>query len=367
MPKTSVIDIYQKYYSPDSQVPSTPKMDLLEFAVLMSLDPTARLRPKMVHGRAIMVYTMTGQISWDGLFRILEAYRKGRYLQWIIAHRAEINFLQLDDMGELLHDALLWFDCNKPFLEVKDINQMNVSQLFDLYNQDRNLDLRARHEVTKAEQKGAEVAYIDDDWAIVVPKTFEASCFYGQFTKWCTTARDDTSYFYDYSQKAPLYIVIHRHSSHKYQFFFHPGEYDFRNEIDHAVFPWDVPLSPPAKQFFRDVCGAKGLTTDELNAQLSAGVPPEEVFDYVGPLQFGYRLVKQDMRYNYYNPQTNQLVGKQWFFFAEDFKEGRFGLVSAKVWLMRYSFNYLLPNLHYRYTDWSDGDDAWSHTAYYGR
>lgn len=361
MAKVPIIEVYSKYYSPDSVAENTPKMGFLEFAVFMTIDPTATKALKIPYGRSLLVAVFRQSVDTQQLADFCDYYFfKGRYLQWLLQHRAEIDLNKEEDVTELLHDALFWFDYNKAFLEQKDINKMDISQLLALYGENRFLDLKARHEITKAEQKGAEMVYIDDDFAIVIPKTFKASCFYGQFTKWCTTERDDPSYFYNYSEKAPLYICIDRHSSHKYQFYFYPGEYDFRNEIDHSVYPWDVPMPEPAKQYFRNVCGAKGYTTEELNAQLAGGLSPEEVFDRVGPLCSGFRLVKNDMRYNYYNPETNQLVGKQWYFFAEDFKQG-----LAKVWIMRYTTNYLKTDLSLKNSKWIDNDDAWEHKEYY--
>ncbi|MCQ2208456.1 MAG: hypothetical protein MJZ02_09600 [Paludibacteraceae bacterium] len=361
MGKVSIYDIYDKYYSLQSTVPNTPKMRFPEFLLVVSIDPTASAEDNSVRG-SLLLHFLSHRIV-DSIL-VASLFVKGKYLQWLMLHRQEYVIHtdpRLDTSGELTK-ALYWFDYNKAYLQEKDIYQMDVHQLLDLYHQNETLDLRARHEVEKAEQKGASLVYSDDDWAVVVPHTFAASCFYGQFTKWCTTCRDDTSYFEKYSEKGPLYICIDRHSSHKYQFYFVKGEYDFRNEIDNAVYPWDVNLTPGAKQFFKDASGSKALNTDQLNEMLANGKTVEEVFDRVYPVSCGLQLVKIDMRYNFVDPKTNQLVGRQWYFYAEPFEEG-----FAKVWIQRFTYAFIAPEDNPEDAEWIEDydEDAWTHEDYY--
>lgn len=362
MAKTHILDIYGQYYAPESEVAHTPKLNVLEFVVLLSLDPTATPFFVDIKGRELQKYILWNKVDDETFLKYCSLLHKGKYLQWIIAHRNEIviNHLSDDDNSEMLTDALAWYDYNKPYLPEKQINKFNVEQLLRLFNDHKSEDLKLLHEIGKAETKGAEMVYMDDDWALVIPKTFAASCYYGQFTKWCTTERKDPSYFHKYSQKGPLYILIDRHSHHKYQLYFVKGEYDFRDEIDYSVYPWDIPMSEGVRHYLLDVSGSKGYTTRQMNQMLADGVAPEDIFDKVNEAHDGFRMVKIDMRYNYLNIKTNQLIGDTWYFFAKDYDNG-----EALVWIMRFSTNLLDTNNHLRFAKWLENDDAWEHPDYY--
>lgn len=360
MGKVSIYEVYDKYYSLHSSVPNTPKMRFQEFLLVLSIDPTASASDNSLRGGVLMYFLQQRMVD---CLLVASLFVKGKYLQWLLFHRQEFVIhpdSRLDTSAELGR-ALFWFNYNKPYLSGKDINMYNVSQLLEFYRENETLDLRARYEVVKAEQKGASLVYADADWAVVVPHTFSASCFYGQFTKWCTTCRDDTSYFDEYTKKGPLYICIDKHSSHKYQFYFVRGEYDFRNEVDNAVYPWDVNLSSGCKRFFQEVSGSKGLDTGQLNELLAGGRTPEEVFDRVYPVSDGLQLVKIDMRYNFLDPATNQLVGGLWYFYAEPYSDG-----LAKVWIQRFTYAFI-TTAGPENAKWIEdfNEDAWTHDDYY--
>lgn len=361
MGKTSIIDIYQKYYGFKSTVPNTPKMDLTSFLLILSIDPTASEPDNDLKGGALLRALFNQSID---LFLASLLFRKGKYMQWLIAHKDEFSISPIPDNDDsaLLTRALFWFDYNKSYLPQKDIYAFNPQLLIDFYYDNENLDLRAIHEAEKAEDKGATLAYSDADWAIVIPHTFEASCFYAQFTKWCTTSRDDVSYFYDYRMRGPLFICIDRHAPHKYQFYFAKGEYDFRNEIDNAVYPWDVNLSAGAIRFLKEYSGSRALNTDQLNAMLASGKAPADVFDRVFPVSDGLQLVKIDMRYNFVCVATNQLVGKQWYFYAEPYADG-----LAKVYIQRFTHAHINVSGQPINDGWVEDfdDDAWTNAEYY--
>lgn len=362
MAKTHILEIYAQYYAPESEVAHTPKLNVLEFVVLLSLDPTATPFFVDIKGRELQKYILWNKVDDETFLKYCSLLHKGKYLQWIIAHRNEIviNHLSDDDNSEMLTDALAWYDYNKPYLPEKQINKFNVEQLLRLFNDHKSEDLKLLHEIGKAETKGAEMVYMDDDWALVIPKTFAASCYYGQFTKWCTTERKDPSYFHKYSQKGPLYILIDRHSHHKYQLYFVKGEYDFRDEIDYSVYPWDIPMSDGVRNYLLRISGSRGYTTEQMNRMLAEEIAPEVIFDKVNDAHDGFRMVKIDMRYNYLNIKTNQLIGDTWYFFAKDYDNG-----EALVWIMRFSTNLLDTNNHLRFAKWLENDDAWEHPDYY--
>lgn len=77
-----------------------------------------------------------------------------------------------------------------------------VSLTNDLISQSsiKKEEKRARKEVDKI--------YDGETVLIVKPKTHTASCYYGANTKWCTTMRNNSSYFEAHTKNANLYYII---------------------------------------------------------------------------------------------------------------------------------------------------------------
>ena len=61
------------------------------------------------------------------------------------------------------------------------------------------------------------VLYDKNDYLVVIPKTEEASCFWGRNTEWCTASTKSINYFNHYNKNGPLLICI-TPDNHKYQF-----------------------------------------------------------------------------------------------------------------------------------------------------
>jgi len=134
-----------------------------------------------------------------------------KYLQWIVNIYLSGQF-KLEDVSRI-NDELQEFERVKSQLPVKDINQ--YKKLTDLYNA---LKPFQKQEVTtgNAEEKKlrdemysqANVLYKGPDGMLVVPKTQEASCYFGRGTKWCTAAKKDNEFHSYYTPTNPLYIYI---------------------------------------------------------------------------------------------------------------------------------------------------------------
>ena len=55
----------------------------------------------------------------------------------------------------------------------------------------------------------AKKIYEDDKWLVVNPLTHKAACLYGANTQWCTSSKNNDSYFKDYTiNDQKLYILI---------------------------------------------------------------------------------------------------------------------------------------------------------------
>lgn len=80
-----------------------------------------------------------------------------------------------------------------------------------------------------------EVPYEDDVWKVVIPKSYEASCYWGNGTEWCTATRETSDWYNEYSNQGPLYININKQNGQKFQFHFETDsfmdQYDSEIEI----------------------------------------------------------------------------------------------------------------------------------------
>ena len=85
----------------------------------------------------------------------------------------------------------------------RDINQ--YKSLKDLVKASQE----AQQNVSKRELKKTG-ANKDDSYLVIVPTTYEASCFYGAGTKWCTAASDRDSHFNSYSRKGVLMYILNK-------------------------------------------------------------------------------------------------------------------------------------------------------------
>ena len=100
---------------------------------------------------------------------------------------------------------------------------------------------RTQGEMSNAVHAGAKDAYFiyeDEIWKVLIPKTHEASCYWGQGTEWCTAVRDNDYYYNSYSEQGPLFININKQTGDKYQFHFESEQFMDEDDlsIDEPIF-----------------------------------------------------------------------------------------------------------------------------------
>jgi hypothetical protein len=66
-----------------------------------------------------------------------------------------------------------------------------------------------KKETEKIAKQNKEVIFDKGDTIIIVPKAYEASCYYGAGTKWCVSAKNNTQYT-SYSQRGKLFFIINK-------------------------------------------------------------------------------------------------------------------------------------------------------------
>jgi hypothetical protein len=146
-----------------------------------------------------------------------------KYLAWIVK-----SLTNNDDNSEYLQsknyawknrllsryiDAVTYFQQNQQRFEKKDINQYKGSvPYYPVIELESAIALVKEKQSQKEERakakKGAKKIYEDENIFVVMPKTHEASCYYGRGSRWCTTSRDTSQHFEDYSGDGYLFYFI---------------------------------------------------------------------------------------------------------------------------------------------------------------
>jgi len=166
---------------------------------------------------------------------------------WLVLNYANNRINRYEDIAsraipELLkYKALLKKPNLTPPLTIRDINQIkgltHLEEIVDQYQEKEttsNKELENKEEQNFFNTNQAELIYNDSQVKVIVPKTKEASCFFGINTKWCTAARTNNM-FNKYTKDGPLYIVLFKKENKRYQFHFQTGQ--FMNEKDEYVNP----------------------------------------------------------------------------------------------------------------------------------
>lgn len=149
-------------------------------------------------------------LDWQYIVGI-DPTRNKIYLQWICEMLIRRGVMWEDTIR--LRDDLIVYDRVKPQLpvELRDINRIKSAQaLFTAIEQYRQAVSQRELDRQEAERlrKETTVVYNGSHGKIVIPKTYEASKYWGRGTRWCTAYDTTDSYYNSYSRNGPLYIMI---------------------------------------------------------------------------------------------------------------------------------------------------------------
>jgi len=167
---------------------------------------------------------------------------------WLVLNYANNRINRYEDIAsraipELLkYKALLKKPNLTPPLTIRDINQIKgLTSLEEIVDQYQEKETTSNKEQENKEEQNffntgqAELIYNDSQVKVIVPKTKEASCFFGINTKWCTAAKSSNNMFDEYNTDGPLYIVLFKKENKRFQFHFQSEQ--FMNEKDEYVNP----------------------------------------------------------------------------------------------------------------------------------
>ena len=207
-------DAYQKYYSdiPDGDYRKIIAAVQDDFNVL-SADAKWVLR----------LYKKKSPHLMEDLYKLRNEYREG-YLQIFnrLKDTHRINGLEADlnrynSISELGAFTSKW-DIQDVWASAEELKKTQMRDEF----------IQAKDDINKL--------YEDEIWLVISPNSYEASCYWGDNTEWCTAYKDDESYYESYAQDGPLYININKQTKEKYQFHFESNS--FMNQ-------WDCEIDAP--------------------------------------------------------------------------------------------------------------------------
>lgn len=152
------------------------------------------------------------------------------YLNWMVRELTYANSWNWRPQKRYLEDLLVLQEELKTFDTLKKRNRLKQEHrdilkidgprgLYEVLEEYRakEFDLNAK----EIEQKlysdlEATLIYNGPEWKIVIPRTVEASMFFGRNTRWCTAAKKNNQ-FSAYSKNGPLYIILEKKSNERYQ------------------------------------------------------------------------------------------------------------------------------------------------------
>lgn len=180
-----------------------------------------------------------------GYIVLADPTKNKQYLQWILQKGIsdwtnKNERLMKEDLPKIKEDLnkyTLLKVKNKLKPEHKDINRFKtyneLLDILDTYTDTKsNRDKDKELEQSFFDNKQAILVANTPTWKIVIPKTKNASCYFGVNTKWCTAAKEDNA-FNEYNRIGSLYIILHKPTNKRWQF--HLLEDQFMNERDEEV------------------------------------------------------------------------------------------------------------------------------------
>ena len=126
-------------------------------------------------------------------------------------------------------------------MPTRDINQIKslsaLEDIIELYPEKQatsSSELQKQMELNFYKTKQADLIYNSPQIKVVVPKTKQASCFFGVNTRWCTAAKNDNM-FADYNKQGPLYIILIKATNQRFQLHYEADQ--FMDEKDQEMSP----------------------------------------------------------------------------------------------------------------------------------
>jgi len=139
-------------------------------------------------------------------------------------------------------EAVSQFEKWKSHLPQKDLYQYKsleeVEEALENYKKEKTRNIKTHDE--------SEVVYEDDRFKVVVPRSHDASCYYGAGTKWCTATKGNDNHFSSYDKEGKLFYILDKQtptSNPNYKVALnktYKGGESWWNALDKSMFPSEV-------------------------------------------------------------------------------------------------------------------------------
>jgi hypothetical protein len=167
------------------------------------------------------------------------------YKQYLITDYEDYEPLSYDDADnyirhmngvvERLGEAISYYDFNKDRFTVREIkNYSNIDDFLQDVNEKQNT--LSKKEEKKIQKSGAVQIFSNDEVSVVKPITYEASCYYGAGTKWCTASKNTDMHW---SNKGNLYYVFLKRYKDDNRFYKVAIQTFFDSDFDQSIY-WDA-------------------------------------------------------------------------------------------------------------------------------
>jgi hypothetical protein len=200
----------------------------------------------------------------DTNFKYLDDILTLIYKQYLITDEEDYEPLSYDSADsylrhmngqvELLGDAISYYDLNKDRFTIREIKNYNGYGHF-LQDVSTKKNTISKKEEKKIQKSGAEQIFSNDDVNVIKPITYEASCYYGAGTKWCTASRDTDMHWLNYSRKGNLYYVFLNRYKNDNRFYKVAIQTFFDSGFEQSIY-WDAtdePMTKKEEQLFKMV------------------------------------------------------------------------------------------------------------------
>ena len=151
-------------------------------------------------------YTTPEQM--DAIIRVSsEIDPKHKYLIWLAKSLTKPVFNNEIAFAEELaetQELLMKFNKINSNLPIKDISQ--YKSLSELAEAIKTYENRQRRTIKKVD--GADIIYDDDEYTIIHPKEYNASCFYGKGSKWCTASEKSDEQWKSHNREGKLFYFL---------------------------------------------------------------------------------------------------------------------------------------------------------------
>jgi hypothetical protein len=208
-------------------------------------DPAHQASATRLQNEISAATDLTTKVAKEKELRKVQGKMSGpgdKYLVWIARMYIGGQF-KLEDVPRI-RGEIVTFEKVKDQLPNKDLNSYKtLNALYDAVEPFSQAAAAAEPEVKKdapEPEKDVEWLIYTPNYKALIPKSEEASCKYGQNTRWCTAATGGYNHFKSYSQRGDLVIIMAKIDGKLRKFQFHFETHSFMDERDQKATKEDI-------------------------------------------------------------------------------------------------------------------------------